>query len=275
MRDRFVRSRAPETGRRGTTDVSAYLRDLEKSGFAPTSQARRLSALRQYFRFLYAENLRADDPTGTIESPKKARPLPKVLSVDDVDRLLERAAAEAVDLSVHQKELAGAVRTRALLELLYATGLRVSELVSLPVNIGWRDEPFFMVKGKGDKERMVPVTQSARNALDAHLELRDRDPRAADCPWLFPAENHEAHLARQVFARDLKALGARCGIDAATAVAACSAPCLRQPPPAERRRSARRATVARPCRHFDDADLTHVLEERLHKLVNEHHPLAQ
>jgi integrase/recombinase XerD len=273
--DRFVRSRGRKLADAGTTDVSAYLRDLEKSGFAPTSQARRLSALRQYFRFLYAENLRADDPTGTIESPKKARPLPKVLSVDDVDRLLERAAAEAVDLSVHQKELAGAVRTRALLELLYATGLRVSELVSLPVNIGWRDEPFFMVKGKGDKERMVPVTQSARNALDAHLELRDRDPRAADCPWLFPAENHEAHLARQVFARDLKALGARCGIDAAR----LSPHVLRHAFASHLLQNGADLRVVQQLLGHADISTTqiytHVLEERLHKLVNEHHPLAQ
>ena len=155
--ERFVRrASARRLSDAISTDISAYLSSMDASGYAASSQARHLSALRQYFRFLYAENLRGDDPTGVIASPKKARALPKVLSEEEVSRLLERAGEEATDEMQPAKIRITAIRTRALLELLYATGLRVSELVSLPVSVAWRDDPFFMVRGKGSKERMVP-----------------------------------------------------------------------------------------------------------------------
>ena len=304
MIDAFLEMMSAERGAAGNT-LSSYRRDLEDAeqlpaqqrqdggwptrgprtsppicaasrhpASRPSSQARRLSALRQYFRFLYAEGMRSDDPTGVIASPRKARSLPKVLSLQEVDRLLERAAGEAGDLGAHPASLAKAVRTRALLELLYATGLRVSELVSLPVGIARRAEPFFTVKGKGGKERLVPVTESARDALAAHLELRDRDPRGEACPWLFPADNHAAHIARQVFARDLKALGARCGI----AAVSLSPHVLRHAFASHLLQNGADLRVVQQLLGHADISTTqiytHVLDEQLHRLVNEHHPLS-
>ena len=210
-----------------------------------------------------------------IASPKKARALPKVLSEEEVGRLLERAATEARDGAASPKIHATAVRTRALLELLYATGLRVTELVSLPVSVAWRDDPFFMVKGKGSKERMVPVTDAARAAVAEYLALRDVDPRAGDSPFLFPAENFATHLARQVFARDLKGLGARCGISAAK----LSPHVLRHAFASHLLQNGADLRVVQQLLGHADISTTqiytHVLEERLHRLVTEHHPLAR
>jgi integrase/recombinase XerD len=273
--ERFVRAaRSTKLADAVPADISAYLKSLDVSGFAASSQARRLSALRQYFRFLYAEGMRGDDPTGVIASPKKARALPKVLSEEEVGRLLDRAGEEAEDISLEPKARVAALRNRALLELLYATGLRVSELVSLPVSVAWRDEPFFMVKGKGNKERMVPVTETARDAIAAHLAARNLDPRADDCIWLFPSENHANHIARQVFARDLKALGARCGI----AAAKLSPHVLRHAFASHLLQNGADLRVVQQLLGHADISTTqiytHVLEERLHRLVNEHHPLA-
>jgi len=274
--ERFVRSaRAKRLSEAVSADLSAWLQSLDASGFAASTQARKLSALRQYFRFLYSEGMRGDDPTGVIASPKKARALPKVLSEEEVGRLLDRAAEEAGDPGLDDKARVAALRNRALLELLYATGLRVSELVSLPVSVAWRNEPFFMVRGKGNKERMVPVTETAREAVLKHLEMRDRDPRAGDCIWLFPAENHANHVARQVFARELKALGARCGI----AAAKLSPHVLRHAFASHLLQNGADLRVVQQLLGHADISTTqiytHVLEERLHRLVTEHHPLAQ
>ncbi|WP_425416866.1 site-specific tyrosine recombinase XerD [Oricola indica] len=273
--ERFVRrASARRLSDAISTDISAYLSSMDASGYAASSQARHLSALRQYFRFLYAENLRGDDPTGVIASPKKARALPKVLSEEEVSRLLERAGEEATDEMQPAKIRITAIRTRALLELLYATGLRVSELVSLPVSVAWRDDPFFMVRGKGSKERMVPVTDTARAAVTTYLEARNRDPRADDCPWLFPAENYVDHVARQVFARDLKALGARCGLS----VSKLSPHVLRHAFASHLLQNGADLRVVQQLLGHADISTTqiytHVLEERLHRLVTEHHPLA-
>jgi integrase/recombinase XerD len=134
----------------GTSAIRAYLDGVAAQGFAATSQARKLSVLRQFFKFLYAEGLRGDDPTGTLDSPKKGRPLPKTMSEAETGRLLDRAAAEAAEASSGKAEQVAALRLHALVEVLYATGLRVSELVSLPVTVALRDERFFVVRGKGD-----------------------------------------------------------------------------------------------------------------------------
>jgi integrase/recombinase XerD len=274
--ERYLRSaRSRKLADAASADIGAYIQSLDASGFAATSQARRLSALRQYFRFLCAEGMRGDDPTGVIASPKKGRALPKILSEEDVDRLMRQAQADADDEAAGAKAQAAAIRLRALLEMLYATGLRVSELVSLPVNVAWRNEPFFMVRGKGGKERMVPVTGAALAAVAAHLEIRDRDPRAGDCPWLFPADNHVTHVARQVFARDLKALGARCGI----AAARLSPHVLRHAFASHLLQNGADLRIVQQLLGHADISTTqiytHVLEERLHRLVNEHHPLAK
>jgi integrase/recombinase XerD len=255
------------------TALRTYLTGIASRGFAPTSQARKLSALRQFFKFLYAEGLRADDPTGTLDSPRKGRPLPKVMAEAETGRLLDRAAAEADEPAAGGDRIA-ALRLHALVEVLYATGLRVSELVGLPVTVALRDERFFIVRGKGGKERMVPLSGKARAAMKAWLEARAKVPSMAGSPFLFPAASESGHLPRQVFARDLKGLAARAGIAAAKisphVIRHAFASHLLQ-------NGADLRAVQQLLGHADISTTqiyTHVLEERLVRLVNDHHPLA-
>ena len=256
-----------------TDDVRHVLDGMSNEGFAATSQARRLSALRQFFRFLYSEGFRQDDPTGVIDAPKKQKPLPKIMSVENVGRLLDRADLEARE-APEPAERIKALRLHALLETLYATGLRVSELVTLPVSVARTDHRFLIVRGKGSKERMVPLSQKAREALQNFLSLRDSLPGYDDNPWLFPAFSESGHLARQVFARELKGLAARTGLSSAS----ISPHVLRHAFASHLlQNGADLRTVQQLLGHSDISTTqiyTHVLEERLHKLVSEHHPLA-
>lgn len=257
----------------GSADIRAYLDDIAARGFAPTSQARKLSAIRQFFKFLYAEGLRGDDPTGTLDSPRKGRPLPKTMSEAETERLLDRAAQEAAEPGPDGDRLA-ALRLHALVEVLYATGLRVSELVGLPVAVALRDDRFFMVRGKGDKERMVPLSAKARTAMRVWLAARAERPAFAESPFLFPASSDSGHLSRQVFARDLKGLAARSGIEAAK----ISPHVLRHAFASHLlQNGADLRAVQQLLGHADISTTqiyTHVLEERLVRLVNDHHPLA-
>ncbi|MRX35113.1 site-specific tyrosine recombinase XerD [Aminobacter sp. SR38] len=252
--------------------IRGYLDDIAGRGFAATSQARKLSALRQFFRFLYAEGLRTDDPTGVLDSPKKDRPLPKTMSEAETGRLLDRAAMEASE-SAEGDSLA-ATRLHALVEVLYATGLRVSELVSLPLTVALRDERFFVVRGKGEKDRMVPLSAKAREAMRRWLGDRNANPRLVESPFLFPASSESGHMPRQVFARELKGLAARAGI----ASAKISPHVLRHAFASHLlQNGADLRAVQQLLGHSDISTTqiyTHVLEERLLKLVNEHHPLA-
>ena len=256
-----------------TAAIRAYLSDMAARGFAASSQARKLSVLRQFFKFLYAENLRPDDPTGTLDSPRKDRSLPKTMAENETGRLLDRAAAEAAEAGTRGDPVA-AKRMHALVEVLYATGLRVSELVGLPVTVALRDERFFVVRGKGNKERMVPLSQKARDAMRAWLTERKRNPALDDSPYLFPSSSESGHLPRQVFARDLKALAARAGISAAKV----SPHVLRHAFASHLlQNGADLRAVQQLLGHADISTTqiyTHVLEERLVRLVNDHHPLA-
>lgn len=265
-------------GRAGLADADGadigWLMDrIAAEGFAASTQARKLSALRQFFRFLYAEGLRGDDPTGSAESPKKPRTLPGVLSEAETGRLLDRAADEATDPPPGLSRDA-AVRLHALVEVLYATGLRVSELVGLPLTVALRDERFFVVRGKGNKERMVPLSGKARAAMAAWLSVRAADEAHADSPFLFPSRSDSGFLPRQVFARDLKALAARAGLP----VSAVSPHVIRHAFASHLlQNGADLRAVQLLLGHSDISTTqiyTHVLEERLMKLVNEHHPLA-
>jgi integrase/recombinase XerD len=257
-----------------SADIRAYLGGMAGRGFAASSQARKLSALRQFFKFLYAENLRADDPTGTLDSPRKDRPLPKTMVEAETGRLIDRAAEEAADSGLSDGEKIAAKRMHALVEVLYATGLRVSELVGLPVTVALRDERFFVVRGKGNKERMVPLSPKAKDAMRAWLTERGRVPRLAESAYLFPASSESGHLPRQVFARDLKALAARAGISAAK----ISPHVLRHAFASHLlQNGADLRAVQQLLGHADISTTqiyTHVLEERLVRLVNDHHPLA-
>lgn len=251
--------------------IRRYVGALAGRGFAATSQARRLSALRQFFRFLYAEGFRGDDPTTVVDSPKPGRPLPRTLSEDDVTRLLERAAFEARSPDGNPDS---AIRLQALVETLYATGLRVSELVALPVSVALRDESHFVVRGKGAKERLAPLSGKARDALRAWLALRATDPAFADSGFLFPARSETGHLPRQVFARDLKGLAARAGL----ASADLSPHVLRHAFASHLLAHGADLRVVQQLLGHADISTTqiyvHVQEERLMRLVEEHHPLA-
>ncbi|RLP23981.1 site-specific tyrosine recombinase XerD [Mesorhizobium sp. YM1C-6-2] len=253
-----------------SADIRAYIGGIAAQGFAASSQARKLSTLRQFFKFLYAENLRPDDPTGTLDSPRRDRSLPKSMAEAETGRLLDRAALEASEAG----DAVGAKRMHALVEVLYATGLRVSELVSLPVTVALRDERFFVVRGKGNKERMVPLSSKAREAMRGWLTERNADPRLKESPYLFPSPSESGHLPRQVFARDLKALAARAGI----AAAKVSPHVLRHAFASHLlQNGADLRAVQQLLGHADISTTqiyTHVLEERLVRLVNEHHPLA-
>ncbi|MER9895654.1 site-specific tyrosine recombinase XerD [Mesorhizobium sp. M0119] len=257
-----------------SADIRAYLDDIAARGFAATSQARKLSTIRQFFKFLYAEGLRGDDPTGTLDSPKKGRPLPKTMSEADTGRLLDRAAQEAMDPPMHDGDSLAALRLQALVEVLYATGLRVSELVGLPVTVAQRDDRFFMVRGKGNKERMVPLSAKARTAMRTWLAARAAVPAFADSLFLFPAASDSGYLSRQVFARELKGLAARAGI----ATAKISPHVLRHAFASHLlQNGADLRAVQQLLGHADISTTqiyTHVLEERLVRLVNDHHPLA-
>lgn len=183
--------------------LRAYL--ARQGELKPATQARRLSALRQFFRFLVVEGLRTDDPTVALDAPKRGRPLPKVLSEAEVAAMID---------GVGQQDKAAALRLNALLELLYASGLRVSELVGLPLAAAMRDQPFLIVRGKGSKERLVPLNPAAKAAIAAYLLVRPRFlPRSVKASqWLFPSSSGSGHLTRQRLGQLLKEAAAAAGI---------------------------------------------------------------
>jgi integrase/recombinase XerD len=199
-----------------TADLRAYLAMLDDRGFAASSVARRLSAIRQLYRFLLAEGHRPDDPAAIIAGPKRGRALPKVLSMADVERLIA-AARQAADAQT----AAGPARLRALrlmclLELLYATGLRISELITLPASAARREDDMLIVRGKGGKERLVPLNGAAKSAMrDYRVALarwsRDRN-LASQSKWLFPSFGEDGHLTRQHAARELKEIAVAAGL---------------------------------------------------------------
>jgi integrase/recombinase XerD len=270
----FLAGRQSGPAMAGTADVRAYLADLDARGFQPASAARRLSAVRQFHRFLYAEGHRGDDPTAVIAGPKRGRPLPKVLSIAEVDRLLSAAGEGAEDAERPFAARLAAQRMAALLELLYATGLRVSELVALPAQAIRPQTLMLSVKGKGGKERLVPLTEAAKTAVARWREMLKGIEGAKPSPWLFPAEGASGHLSRQVFARDLKAVAARAGIGAERV----SPHVLRHAFASHLlQNGADLRIVQQLLGHADVATTqiyTHVLDERAKAMVRDLHPLA-
>lgn len=244
-----------------------YLDHMNTMGLAPRTAARRLSCLRQFYKFLYAEGVRADDPAGSLESPRLGRPLPKYLSAEEVEQLL--AAARGL-------EGRQGLRASALLELLYATGLRVSELVSLPLTAVPRNKPTIIVRGKGNKERMVPVGEAALGALTAYLPVRESYiPKSMKASrWLFPSDAREGHLTRAGFAVMLKEMAVAAGISPARV----SPHVLRHS--FATHLLANGADLRSLQQMLGHADIsttqiyTHVLDERLRRLVADNHPLA-
>ena len=261
----------------GPAQVRAYLAGLETRGLAASSAARRLSCVRGFHRFLYAEGLAEGDPTAPVTGPRRAQALPKVLSVAEVDRLLAaaRARVEAADAAgtgaegaANRGAAARAARMLCLLELLYATGLRVSELIALPRSAAATRERCLVVRGKGGRERLVPLTDLSRAAMRAHLARSPGDGR-----WLFPADSESGHLTRQAFARDLKEAGTAAGIRADR----ISPHVLRHAFASHLlQNGADLRIVQELLGHADIATTqiyTHVLDERLKGMVRDLHPL--
>ena len=257
-----------------TEDLRKFIAGLAARGFKASSLARRLSAVRQLYRFLYAEGKRSDDPAAVLEGPKRSRALPKVLSIVDVDRLLKQARVNSENTEQPPTQRLRAARLLCLLEVVYATGLRVSELMALPASAARRDQRMLVVRGKGGKERLVPLNKEAKRAMADYLELRGGAGRDAQSKWLFPSFGEQGHLTRQHFARELKALGQACGI----APARLSPHVLRHAFASHLLHNGADLRVVQTLLGHADISTTqiytHVLEERLKTLVRDLHPLA-
>ena len=255
-------------------DISAHLHELSDAGLAVSSRSRKLSAIRQFFRFLVAEEVISEDPARHVDGPKRERPLPKTLTVDEVDRLLA-AARRQIEGTTGAQHLQF-VRLHCLLEVLYATGLRVSELVSLQRIALTGDDFTIPIKGKGGRERLVPLHQPAREAiaLYLHIEREQNDGEKPDTPWLFPSRGQLGHLTRQRLAQELKELALSAGL----APDQVSPHVLRHAFASHLLdRGADLRSVQQLLGHADISTTqiyTHVLEERLKAIVYENHPLA-
>ncbi len=248
-------------------DLRRYLVHLHASELSPRTMARRLSCLRQFFKFLFAEQIRSDDPTSVLDSPRQGLRLPKYLDETEVNRLL--------DIS-RQGGSPSRLRLIAIIELLYATGLRVSELAALPKAAVVRDRPVLIVRGKGNKERMVPIGDPARAATTNYLGVRETffPQGIKSSPWLFPSQSKTGHISRDTVARSLKNLAGEAGI----APSRVSPHVLRHSFASHLlAHGADLRSLQQMLGHADISTTqiyTHVLDERLKRLVSTNHPLA-
>lgn len=247
-------------------ELRTYLSSLVKRGLSAKTQARRISALREFYKYLYTEKIRTDNPTDALDSPKTARSLPKYLSEEEINRLFN--AVE--ELKSPKKD-----RMKVLLEILYASGLRVSELISLPAATANVKENFLIVRGKGSKDRMVPLTDVAKKALKDWIPVREKTlPKGRESRWLFPSKGKTGHLTREGFFEELKSLALIAGIDRE-----------RVSPHVIRHsfashliaHNADLRTVQQMLGHSNIATTqiyTHILDNRLKNTVEKNHPLA-
>lgn len=252
-----------------TTDhIRGYLLTLYDEGLSARSAARHLSAIRQFYRFLLLEETRQDDPSSTVSMPKQEKKLPSVLSEEDVDTLLNTA---------YEDTTPEGIRMQTLLEILYATGLRVSELVGLTHAAFQQGNDILIIKGKGNKERMVPLSPPAIDALKHYLKVRGYflEHKKEASPWLFPSRSQEGHLTRQRFGQLLKELALNAGIDPSN----ISPHTLRHAFATHLlANGADLVSVQKLLGHSDIATTqiyTHVLKERLHEVLHKAHPLAK
>jgi integrase/recombinase XerD len=263
-----------------TQALRDYLGDLDTRGFKSSSVARRLSAMRHLFRFLLNERVRSDDPAAILSGPKRGRGLPKVLSIADVDRLLARAKVLGDAPKTSPLQRLRALRLYCLMEVLYATGLRVSELVALPRSAARRDARMIVVRGKGNKERLVPLNEASRQAMADYLAATEalkpaKAKGAASSKWLFPSSSESGHLTRQHFARDLKELATSAGL----APRLVSPHVLRHAFASHLLHNGADLRIVQTLLGHTDISTTqiytHVVEERLKSLVRDLHPLAE
>lgn len=277
---RFLKRNRVKVLNAQTPDLSSFIQYLREDGLSVASVSRHLSSLRTFYKFLHAEILIKDNPAAVMTGPKRARPLPKVLSVDEVDELIDTARHESESAS--RAEKLGPARLYCLLETLYATGLRVSELVSLKRATLRGDREFLTIIGKGGRERIVPLNAPAQDAIADYLvALDDKRSMSQDrsvshivSPWLFPSRGKAEHLTRQRFGQELKELAERAGLDPSRV----SPHVLRHAFASHLLdRGADLRAVQQLLGHADISTTqiyTHVLEERLKTLVFDHHPLA-
>ena len=264
----FLEARSASFSTANRTMLEDYLVQCEAIGLATATKARRLSSIKQLYRFAFEENLRKDNPAIQIRGPKKDKRLPRSLSLQEVEQLLQTACRMP-------NQRANKMRLTCLMELLYATGMRVTELVSLPVATVRGNPDMILVRGKGGKERMVPLSPSARDAVILWMSLRDSDEASSKSTFLFPSRGKDGHLTRIWFFQQIKKLALMSGINPkkvtphslrhafATHLLAGGAD-LR--------------SIQILLGHADIATTeiyTHIQEERLRELVLEHHPLAQ
>ncbi len=270
----FLNNHGLTLARVSPKEIRQFVASLEERGLKASSAARHLSAVRQFHKFLYVENYAEQDPSAAVEAPKTRQALPKVLSVDDVTRLLDLAQQRATttqELTPFEHLL----RTRlwCLLELLYATGLRVSELVTLPKASARTHDKVLIVRGKGNKERLVPLTDTARTAMTTYVTMVETS-RKRNSPWLFPADSDSGHLTRQAFARDLKALAQQVGIRADL----ISPHVLRHAFASHLLQNGADLRVVQELLGHASISTTqiytHVLDERLKSMVRDLHPMA-
>jgi integrase/recombinase XerD len=244
-------------------DIEAWFADLGARGMAPATAARRRSAVRQFYRFVLGEGWRADDPSRRVEAPRQGRPLPKILSREEVERLIAAAAA---------RDGAGGVRLACLVELTYASGLRVSELVALPLAAVARDPAYLIVKGKGGKERLAPLGEAARTAVKAWLAVR---PDVKGNPWLFPSRGAGGRLTARRVAQMMDEAAVAAGIDRAKV----SPHVLRHAFATHLLEGGADLRVVQTLLgHADIATTqiyTHVAQDRLAQVVASKHPLAR
>lgn len=263
----FLTARSVPLQKASAEDIRGFLASLSQAGLAASTQARRLSAIKQLFRFFLDEDVRQDDPTSIIEAPKRGRSLPKIVSEDQTAALITAAGA---------MEGPEAVRLLCIIELLYASGLRVSELVSLPLNAVTGERKMLLVRGKGGKERLVPLGAPAREAIKAYLSVREGFlPRLEKAQrFLFPSRGVEGHLTRRRVGQLMKDLAVKAGVDPAR----LSPHVLRHAFASHLvAHGADLRSVQQLLGHADIATTqiyTHVQDERLRRLVAEKHPLA-
>ena len=269
----YLKGAGRSIARADTDDLRAYLGALSRRGLGAATQARRLSAIRQLYRFLYAEGHRSDDPAAVLEGPKRQRALPRTLTLAEVDRLLSVAGKS--EPAAPLPERLRAARLACLVEMLYATGLRVSELVALPISAARKDTRVIVVRGKGNKERLVPLNDAAKHAIADYLALLAQSQPGAPSKWLFPSFGESGHLTRQHLARELKALAGAAGLRATQ----LSPHVLRHAFASHLLHNGADLRVVQTLLGHSDISTTqiytHVLEERLKSLVRDLHPLAQ
>lgn len=248
--------------------VEGWFADLSRRGLSAATAARRRSAARQFYRFALAEGWRTDDPSRRLDAPKQGRSLPKVLSRDEIDRLLAASAA---------RDAAAGLRLVALVEMAYASGLRVSELLGLKVEAVRRDPAYLIVRGKGGKERLAPLNTAAREAIKAWLVARDakRKSEEPDSPWLFPSSGRSGHLTPRRFAQLLDEAAVTAGIDPSRV----SPHVLRHAFATHLLEGGADLRVVQTLLgHADIATTqiyTHVATDRLAQVVQQNHPLAR